>query len=173
VADPRVSETLFLVFRKPGPGWVEGRGTREQPLWDEHAAFVDRLFEQGRIVMAGPFSDGRAMIVMNADDAGQAEEMFRDDPWAPAGILVADEIREWTVFVDRERRAAGGPAPARRFSRRAYLMTTGVVFGVVALVHIWRMAVEGPALAANPWFLFATAAAAVLGIWAWRLIRID
>ena len=41
--------TLFLVFRGPGPSWVPGRPTREQPLWDEHAAFMDRLFEQGRV----------------------------------------------------------------------------------------------------------------------------
>ena len=39
--------TLFLVFRGPGPAWVAGTPTREQPLWDEHAAFMDRLFEEG------------------------------------------------------------------------------------------------------------------------------
>ena len=41
--------TLFLVFRGPGHSWVPGTPTREQPLWNEHAAFMDRLFEQGRV----------------------------------------------------------------------------------------------------------------------------
>ncbi len=49
--------TLFLVFRDPGPSWVPGVPTRQQPLWDEHAVFMDRVFETGRIVLAGPYAD--------------------------------------------------------------------------------------------------------------------
>jgi hypothetical protein len=68
-----MSTTLFLVFRNPGPSWVPGRGTREQPLWDEHAVFIDRLFEEGRILLAGPYADSsRALLVVQARDAEEA-----------------------------------------------------------------------------------------------------
>jgi hypothetical protein len=54
---------------------------------------------------------------------------------------------------------------------RAYLATTGAVFGVIALAHLWRIVEEGPRLARDPWFLLLTAAAAAFGVWAWRLLR--
>jgi uncharacterized protein YciI len=96
-----VSTTLFLVFRNPGPSWVPGRTTREQPLWDEHAEFIDRLFEQGRILLAGPYADcSRALLVVRARDAQEAGDLFRDDPWAGSGILVPSEVIELTVFLD-------------------------------------------------------------------------
>ncbi|MGE5278415.1 MAG: hypothetical protein ACM3SU_15585 [Acidobacteriota bacterium] len=48
---------------------------------------------------------------------------------------------------------------------KAYLATTGAVFGVITLAHLWRTTGEGP------WFLLLTAAAAAFGVWAWRLLR--
>jgi uncharacterized protein len=96
--------TLFLLFFDPGPSWVTGLPTRKQPLWNEHAAFVDLLFEQGRIVMAGPYADySRALVIVNARDAEEAKALYRDDPWAKAGILEVSEAIEWTVFLDSRR----------------------------------------------------------------------
>src|SRR5882724_10203236 len=96
-----VSTTLFLVFRNPGPSWVPGLPTRQQPLWDEHAAFIDRVFEQGRIIMAGPYADcSRALIIVRAGSKAEASELFCDDPWVHRGILVESEVIEWTVFLD-------------------------------------------------------------------------
>lgn len=99
-----MSTTLFLVFRNPGPSWVPGAPTRQQPFWDEHAAFIDRLFEQGRIAMAGPYADySRALLVVQASSKAEASELFRDDPWTRHGILVTSEVVEWTVYLDSRR----------------------------------------------------------------------
>lgn len=93
--------TLFLVFRGPGPSWVPGTPTRQQPLWDEHAVFMDRLFERGRVVLGGPYADySRNLVIVKARDAAEATELFRDDPWAGSGILSAPEVIEWTIFLD-------------------------------------------------------------------------
>ena len=54
---------------------------------------------------------------------------------------------------------------------RAYLWTTGAVFGLVTLAHVWRMLAERPGLAAEPFYLLITLAAAGLAFWAWRLLR--
>ena len=51
-----MASTLYLVYRNPGPSWVKGRPSCQQPLWDEHAAFMDRVFDEGRIVLAGPYA---------------------------------------------------------------------------------------------------------------------
>jgi uncharacterized protein YciI len=93
--------TLFLVFRDPGPSWMPGVPTRQQPLWDRHAIFMDGLFEAGRVILAGPYADcSRALVIVQARDAEEASDLFRDDPWAKAGILVPGQVVEWTLFLD-------------------------------------------------------------------------
>jgi uncharacterized protein len=93
--------TLYLVFRNPGLAWVAGKGSREQPLWDEHAVFMDDLFDRGRIVLAGPYADyTRVLIIVNASDLKQASAMLEKDPWTKAGILFTSEVIEWNVFMD-------------------------------------------------------------------------
>ena len=73
-------------------------------MWDEHATFMDTLFEQGRIVLGGPYADNsRVLLVVQARDAAEASDLFRDDPWAERGILVESEIIEWSVFLDSRR----------------------------------------------------------------------
>jgi len=55
---------------------------------------------------------------------------------------------------------------------KAYLMTTGAVFGLVTLAHLWRMYEEGPRLATDPWFVLLTVAAGTLSLWACHLLRV-
>jgi uncharacterized protein YciI len=96
-----MNTTLFLVFRNPGDSWVPGLSSRQQPLWDEHAAFMDRLFAEGRVVLGGPYADcSRVLLVIQARDAQEASDLLRDDPWYESGILVPSEVIEWTVFLD-------------------------------------------------------------------------
>ncbi|HEY8188990.1 MAG TPA: hypothetical protein VIF64_23180 [Pyrinomonadaceae bacterium] len=56
---------------------------------------------------------------------------------------------------------------------RAYLWTTGVVFGLMTLAHIVRIIMEGPRLATEPIFILITLAAASLCVWAFRLLRLS
>ena len=55
---------------------------------------------------------------------------------------------------------------------KAYLATTAVLFGLLTVVHLWRMTVE-PHLATDVWYLLITAAAAALCVWASRLLRLS
>ena len=54
---------------------------------------------------------------------------------------------------------------------RAYLITTGTIFGLITVAHLWRIAQEGRHLATEPFFLILTAVAAALCVWAFRLLR--
>jgi hypothetical protein len=56
-----------------------------------------------------------------------------------------------------------------RVSVKAYLVTAGVVFGLLTLAHVWRIIVEGPHVA-NPWFILITLVAAALSLWAWLVL---
>jgi hypothetical protein len=55
---------------------------------------------------------------------------------------------------------------------KAYVMTTGAVFGLITLAHVLRIIAEGPHLATDPWYVLLTVVAAALGLWAWRLLRL-
>jgi hypothetical protein len=54
---------------------------------------------------------------------------------------------------------------------KAYVMTSGAIFGLITLVHVWRAFEEGPRLATEPWYVLITVAAAALCVWAWRVLR--
>jgi hypothetical protein len=53
---------------------------------------------------------------------------------------------------------------------KAYLATTGTVFGLIVVAHVWRAVAEGPAIVKSPVFILLTVAAAALSVWAWRLL---
>jgi len=53
---------------------------------------------------------------------------------------------------------------------KAYVITAGIVFGLLTLVHIWRIIVE-PNLATDPWFILITLASGALCFGAWRVAR--
>ena len=54
---------------------------------------------------------------------------------------------------------------------KTYVITTGLLFGVLVAVHVWRMIEEGPGLARDPAYLLITAAAGALSLWAWGVLR--
>jgi hypothetical protein len=53
---------------------------------------------------------------------------------------------------------------------RSYVIVAGAIFGLLAVLHVWRMIVE-PHLARDPWYLLITAAAGALSVAAWRVVR--
>ena len=53
---------------------------------------------------------------------------------------------------------------------KAYVMTTGVLFALLTAAHVWRLFVEEQERT-EPFFLGITALTALLGLWAWRLLR--
>jgi hypothetical protein len=53
---------------------------------------------------------------------------------------------------------------------KAYLITTGTVFGLITVAHVWRVFEEGSRLATEPVFVLLTVAAAAMSVWAWCLL---
>ena len=54
---------------------------------------------------------------------------------------------------------------------KAYIITTIVIFALVALSHVARIAQEGIWLMKSPWFMLTTALSVAMCIWAWRVLR--
>ena len=54
---------------------------------------------------------------------------------------------------------------------KAYVITTGIVFALITLMHILRAFAEGPRMVKDPIFVLLTLLASGLAVWAWRLLR--
>ena len=53
---------------------------------------------------------------------------------------------------------------------KAYVITTGIIFGLIVVAHILRMVSENPQLARDPGYIAITGAAAALCLWALGLV---
>jgi len=95
----------FVVISLPGPNRDPSKGTREQPFWDEHAAFIDDLVDQGVIFMGGPLVDEAglpcgALLIVNADNENEVRKNLKNDPWFERGILKLESVKRWQIFID-------------------------------------------------------------------------
>jgi hypothetical protein len=107
---------IFVVTRVPGPEWDARRDVRQQKGWDEHAAFMDALLDEGFIVLAGPLGPtGLTLLIVEAPDADAVRARLAEDSWGPMEVLVTSTVQSWTVWLDgrrtRRRDRAGGPRP--------------------------------------------------------------
>jgi hypothetical protein len=92
---------MFLVSRlQTGPEWDPARPMEGQSGWADHAAFMDRLVEEGFIVLGGPIGGGpRVMIAVEADSEAEVRSTFSADPWSESHLLL-DAIEPWTIRLD-------------------------------------------------------------------------
>jgi hypothetical protein len=55
---------------------------------------------------------------------------------------------------------------------KAYLITTGTLFGLITMAHVWRMIEEGMELVQQPWYVLLTIVTAAMTVWAFNLLRV-
>jgi hypothetical protein len=67
---------------------------------------------------------------------------------------------------------AWGP-PHLEGDMRAYLWTTGTIFGLIVVAHVARVITESHELARDPFYVLLTVLAAGLCVWAVRLLRVQ
>lgn len=91
----------FVVECVPGPAWVAGNTSREQPYWTEHAAFMDALFADGTVVLGGPIADySSLLIIVAAEAAADVTARFEADPFVVHAVVRVQSVREWLIFLD-------------------------------------------------------------------------
>lgn len=94
-------KNTFVVLSSVGPNRDRSKGTRQQPFWDEHAAFIDQLVADNFILMGGPLADeGGAMLIVDAENENEVREKLKHDPWFERGILKLESVKRWEIFID-------------------------------------------------------------------------
>jgi len=94
-------KNMFIAISSAAPNRDPSKGTREQSFWNEHAAFIDQLVDDGFILMGGPLVDeGGALLIVNANDEREVREKLKNDPWFEKGILKLEAVKRWQIFID-------------------------------------------------------------------------
>jgi uncharacterized protein YciI len=74
---------------------------RDQDGWDEHAAFMDGLVDDGFILLGGPLQGDRDTLhVVDATSEEAVRARFAEDPWAANGMLTPVSVERWTILLD-------------------------------------------------------------------------
>jgi uncharacterized protein YciI len=109
----------YLVERVHGPEWDPSRGRRDQAGWDQHAAFMDALAEEGVVVLGGPVGEAEgetALLVVAADSEAEIHARLAEDPWTDT-LLTTASVKPWVVLL----RAGEPPGPDVRDVARAVI----------------------------------------------------
>ncbi len=91
----------YLVRRARGSSWDHSLPRRAQAGWDEHAAFMDALVEQGVVILGGPVGEGDgddALLVLDVYNEAAIHASLEDDPWGD-DMLTTKTIEPWSVWL--------------------------------------------------------------------------
>jgi uncharacterized protein YciI len=97
---PPNMEAYQLVLLKRGPTWTPERTPETAKIQEQHLAHLTRLGAQGKIVLAGPFSDQadpalRGACIYRVATVAEARALAEADPAVKAGRLAVDVVTWW------------------------------------------------------------------------------
>jgi uncharacterized protein YciI len=103
--------SLFAVTREAGPSWTDGKGAFEQPAVDDHAAFMNKLADEGFVLFAGPLAGSerdriRVLLIAEAATESDVHRRLSDDPWERTQRLVTTSVEPWNLLLGADRLAA-------------------------------------------------------------------
>jgi hypothetical protein len=91
---------FLVVLHRSGPEWDPSLALEEQSGWAAHAAFMDRLVDDGLVVLGGPLADEvRVVHAIEADSEDAVRAALASDPWSGSHLRVA-AIDRWTIRLD-------------------------------------------------------------------------
>ena len=96
--EPKVEMTTYHVaLLKRGAKWTPEETAEVLRIQREHMANIRKMADDGKLLLAGPFTDGgelRGMFVFKVGSAEEAKALCEQDPAVRAGRLVC-ELHPW------------------------------------------------------------------------------
>jgi uncharacterized protein YciI len=99
VFNPADLATYYFGFLKKGPAWTPDRTPETQKIQEGHMAHLNESGRSGKLVIAGPLSDGgdvRGILVYKTATIEEANAIAAADPAVKAGRLAVD-MYTWYV----------------------------------------------------------------------------
>ena len=90
---------MFVINYTPGSAWIPGKPITDQPL-GEHGNYLQQLFDEQRLLFAGPFlDDAGGIAVINVSNVLEAQEIVVKDP-AVVNKLFQASLHPWLTLFD-------------------------------------------------------------------------
>jgi len=100
-----------LVVLRLGAAWTHEVPSAQHPALKGHGEYVDRLFDDGTLVIAGPLLNDSgvvaleavtgAVFVLRAATTHEARRLAEADPAVQAGLLEVAVVRRWGISLSR------------------------------------------------------------------------
>jgi uncharacterized protein YciI len=94
---------FHLVLSQTGPEFDPGKPLEEQSGWEEHAAFMEALVDDGFLILGGPIPNLRTVHAVEAESEQAVRERMARDPWS-GSHLVIESVDPWTIRLDSRKR---------------------------------------------------------------------
>ncbi|MEN6342073.1 MAG: YciI family protein [Methanospirillum sp.] len=79
--------TNISTMKPTRTGFLSTMTPEERGVMEQHFAYVQRLFDQGKLLLGGAATDGAIeVLVYRVDSADEARRFFDEDPAAKAAI---------------------------------------------------------------------------------------
>ena len=89
---------LYAVINRRGDSYERSLPLEQQVDWDAHAILMDRLAEEGFIVLGGPLEGSdEVLLIVRASSPDDIKERLQQDPWHKTGLLRISRILPWTL----------------------------------------------------------------------------
>lgn len=88
---PRLTQWVYLI-RPPRETFMQDATEQESRKVTEHYRRLVRMLEEGRLILAGPCTDGKGpgIVVFEAESEQRAREIMLGDPAVKAGVFSAE-----------------------------------------------------------------------------------
>jgi uncharacterized protein YciI len=93
--------TYYAVLRERGENWDARFPMRQQHHWEDHAAFMDALADEGFIVLGGPLGDReeKFLLIFAAESEQTIATRLADDPWTQLRMLRVASVERWEILL--------------------------------------------------------------------------
>jgi len=90
---------FHVIVRQAGPDFDPALPLDQQSGWQEHAAYMDSLVEEGTLVLGGPLPNGRVAHAMEAGSEEELRAIWARDPWHESHLVV-ESVEPWEIRLD-------------------------------------------------------------------------